>query len=112
MLDLRQNLLAFSLLIWIDSVLFRCPNTGFRVQVYLPEQASDDENLFAPVDCLVCKQVHLVDPARREVLGRDRASVRSHSPMMRARCSRAAECAHKLMRRRLATSDQFSALDF
>jgi hypothetical protein len=32
--------------------------------------------------------------------------------MMRARCSRAAECAHKLMRRRLATSDQFSALDF
>jgi hypothetical protein len=50
------------------TVLFHCPNTGFRVQAYLPEQASDDENSYVPVDCLVCKQVHLVNLGG-EVLG-------------------------------------------
>jgi hypothetical protein len=50
-------------------VLFRCTNTGFRVQAYLPEQTSDDENLYVPVDCLVCKQVHLINSATGEVLG-------------------------------------------
>ena len=51
------------------TVLFRCLNTGFRVQGYLPEQKSDDENLYVPVDCLMCKQVHLVNPATGKVLG-------------------------------------------
>jgi hypothetical protein len=51
------------------TVLFRCVNTGFRVQAYLPEQTSDNENLWVPVNCLACKQVHLIKSATGEVLG-------------------------------------------
>jgi len=50
--------------------LFICPNTGFRVQGYSPEETSDDEGYtYQAVTCLICTQVHLVDPATGRVLG-------------------------------------------
>jgi hypothetical protein len=44
-------------------------SSGFRVQAYLPEQTSDDENLYVPVDCHACKQTHLINPAIGNALG-------------------------------------------
>jgi hypothetical protein len=51
--------------------LYRCPNTGFQVQGYTPEQISDDDSSFETVTCLACQQVHLVRPASGKVLGED-----------------------------------------
>jgi hypothetical protein len=49
--------------------LFQCPNTGFRVQGYSPDQKSDDENEYVIVNCHVCNRVHLVDPSTGKVVG-------------------------------------------
>jgi len=48
--------------------LYRCPNTGFRVQGYSAEQTSSDQDIFEPVTCLICKAVHLVNLTSGEVL--------------------------------------------
>jgi len=51
--------------------LYRCPNSGFQVQGYTPEQTSDDDGSYEAVTCLACQQVHLVHPASGKVLGED-----------------------------------------
>ena len=51
--------------------IYRCPNTGFRIQGYVAEETSDDENSYEAVACLVCKQIHLVNPSTGKVLGED-----------------------------------------
>jgi len=48
---------------------YRCPNTGFHVQGYSPEQTSDDASTFEPITCLACAQVHWVSAATGKVLG-------------------------------------------
>jgi hypothetical protein len=53
----------------MPAFLSRCPNTGFRIQGYSPEQASDDENVYQPVTCIMCRQIHLVNPNTGKVLG-------------------------------------------
>ena len=50
--------------------LFICPNTGFRVQGFAPEQTSDDAGeRFEAIECILCKRVHVVNPATGEILG-------------------------------------------
>ena len=49
--------------------LYRCPNTGFRVQGYSAEQISDDADTYEAITCLVCQQVHLVNPTTGKVAG-------------------------------------------
>ena len=49
--------------------VFRCPATGFNVQGYVPGETSDDENAYEAVECLMCKRVHLVNPATGKVVG-------------------------------------------
>ena len=50
--------------------LFRCPNTGQRVQGWTAEEVSPDEaDTYETVTCIACRQVHLVNPATGEVLG-------------------------------------------
>ena len=51
--------------------LYRCPNTGFQVQGYSPEQTSDDDVSYEAVTCLMCKRLHLVNPTTGKVLGED-----------------------------------------
>jgi hypothetical protein len=52
------------------TVLYHCPNTGFRVQGYTADETVPrDRNAYEPVTCLACKQVHLVNPKTGEVLG-------------------------------------------
>jgi len=51
--------------------LYRCPTTGFRVQGYSAEQTSDDDATYEAVTCIVCQQIHLVNPNNGRVLGGD-----------------------------------------
>jgi hypothetical protein len=52
--------------------LYRCPNTGYRVQGFVAEEdRSDDPEDYQTVTCLACKQVHLVNPTTGQVLGED-----------------------------------------
>ena len=51
--------------------LFRCPNTGYRVQGFVAEDASGHTEDYQTVTCLACQQVHLVSPTTGKVLGED-----------------------------------------
>jgi hypothetical protein len=49
--------------------LYRCPNTGSRVQGFVAEEIPNDT--YEPVTCVACRQVHFVNPATGKVLGED-----------------------------------------
>jgi hypothetical protein len=50
------------------AMLYRCPNTGFRVQGYtVDETIVRDHDAYEPVSCLACKLVHLVNPKSGKV---------------------------------------------
>jgi hypothetical protein len=55
----------------MTAFLYRCPNTGFRVQGLTAEDVAEDTNTFEAVNCLVCRQIHLVNPATGKVAGED-----------------------------------------
>jgi hypothetical protein len=42
--------------------LYRCPKTGFNIQGWTADEPSDMK-AYVSVDCPVCKQIHLVNPA-------------------------------------------------
>lgn len=54
----------------MPTFLYRCPNTGFRVQGYTPEQTSDD-GAYEVVTCAACSRVHLVNPMTGKVMGEE-----------------------------------------
>jgi hypothetical protein len=49
--------------------LYRCPNTGHRVQGFAAEEVSEDLEEYETVTCIACQQVHLVNPTTGKVLG-------------------------------------------
>ncbi len=49
--------------------MYRCPNTGYRVQGFSAEDISEDQKTYESVTCPVCRQLHLVNPATGRVLG-------------------------------------------
>jgi hypothetical protein len=52
--------------------LYRCPNTGYRVQGFTAEEVSDEgAETFVTVTCIICNQLHLVNPATGKVAGID-----------------------------------------
>lgn len=51
--------------------IYRCPNTGLRIQALTAEEIIDDEDTYETVTCLMCRQVHLVNPFTGKVLGED-----------------------------------------
>jgi hypothetical protein len=52
--------------------LFRCPNTDLHVQGWLADDGSDEPgDTYGTVNCLACRQVHLVNPSTGRVLGSD-----------------------------------------
>jgi hypothetical protein len=54
----------------MTTVLYECPNTGFRVQGYtVDETIASELDVYAPVTCLACKLRHLVNLKSGEVLG-------------------------------------------
>ena len=50
--------------------LYRCPTVGRHVQAWIADDSSD-EDTYATVSCLACRQVHLVNPSTGKVLGAD-----------------------------------------
>jgi len=48
--------------------LYRCPNTGYRVQGFAAEDASADPKSYQAITCLACQQTHLVNPTTGKVL--------------------------------------------
>jgi hypothetical protein len=54
----------------MPSIMFRCPNTGYRVQGWIAEDASDaDENTYESLTCAACQQMHSINPKTGQVLG-------------------------------------------
>ena len=50
--------------------LFRCPNTGYRVQGFLAEE-TDDTEAYEGITCTACQRTLLVNPMTGKVLGQD-----------------------------------------
>jgi hypothetical protein len=49
--------------------LYRCPNTGLRVQGWSAKEVpANGANIYETVTCAACQQVHLVNPATGSVL--------------------------------------------
>ena len=44
------------------------PNMGFRIQASAAEEITEDEDTYQPVTCVMCQQVHLVNPFTGKVL--------------------------------------------
>jgi hypothetical protein len=62
------HLLPFALSRGMAAMLYRGPNTGFRVQGYtVDETIARDHDAYEPVTCLACKLVHLVNPKSGKV---------------------------------------------
>ena len=51
--------------------IYRCLNTGLRVQGFSADDVVVDAHTYEPVICTACKQTHLVNPATGVVLGSD-----------------------------------------
>ena len=49
--------------------IYRCPNTGLRIQALGAEEITEDEDTFEPMTCIMCRQVHLVNSFTGKVLG-------------------------------------------
>jgi hypothetical protein len=53
-------------------IMFRCPNTGFRVQgLFADDVLAGDGEAYEATTCIACKQVHLVNPVTGKVLSVD-----------------------------------------
>jgi len=54
--------------------VFRCPDTGFNVQLWLDDPSPDDEGkkTYVSVDCSACNRLHLVNRANGKLLGEER----------------------------------------
>jgi hypothetical protein len=50
--------------------LYRCPNTGKTVQGFSAGDVSDDDT-YEPVTCIICMQIHHVNPFTGKVLGEE-----------------------------------------
>lgn len=53
------------------SFVYRCPNTGLRVQGFVADDDPADDDAYLPVTCTACTRVHLVNPRTGKVLGED-----------------------------------------
>lgn len=49
--------------------LYRCPNTGDTVQSFVAEEV--DPDVYQQITCIICQQVHFVNPTTGKVLGED-----------------------------------------
>jgi hypothetical protein len=49
--------------------IYRCPTTGYRVEGFSAEDASEDRHTYEPVTCPVCHQIHHVNPTTGATLG-------------------------------------------
>ena len=55
--------------------VYRCPNTRVRIQALAAEAITDDAYTYQPVACVMCKQVHLVNPFTGKLLGEQQKDI-------------------------------------
>jgi hypothetical protein len=49
--------------------VYRCPHTKLRVQAFVANEITEDTKTYEPVTCILCRQVHHVNPFTGKVLG-------------------------------------------
>ncbi len=68
--DFSQSWWSENRLYWLmASFVYRCPNTGLRVNGFVADDPTDDA--FESMTCTACTRVHLVNPRTGKVLGED-----------------------------------------
>ena len=50
--------------------LYRCPNTGFTVQGFTADDATNDDT-YEPITCTACTRIHLINAKTGKILGGD-----------------------------------------
>ncbi len=57
----------------MGAFIYRCPDTGLKVQGWLAEDPSsaDDDGTYETVLCAVCGRGHMVNPKTGKVVGDD-----------------------------------------
>jgi hypothetical protein len=55
----------------VAAILYRCPNTGFRVQGWFEDRSEKGDETYETVACTACGQLHLVSPVTGKTLGTD-----------------------------------------
>ena len=55
--------------------VYRCPNTRVRIQALAAEAITDDADAYQLVACVMCKQVHLVNPFTGKLLGEQQKDI-------------------------------------
>ena len=55
----------------MGAFIYRCPNTGLPIQALAAEEITEGEDTYEAVTCIMCRQVHLVNPHTGMVLGED-----------------------------------------
>jgi hypothetical protein len=53
----------------MGAFLFRCPNTGMKVQAWSAHDISAGDDRYEATTCTACRQIHLVNPATGKVMG-------------------------------------------
>jgi hypothetical protein len=53
----------------VPPFLYRCPNTGEKVQAWASDDPEKGNLTYVQVTCLACAQAHLVNPKSGKVLG-------------------------------------------
>ena len=51
--------------------IFRCPHTKLRVQGFVTNEITENTNTYEPLTCIMCRQLHHVNPFTGKVLGED-----------------------------------------
>jgi hypothetical protein len=51
--------------------LYRCPTTGHTVQGFAADNAAANDSIYEAITCVLCRRVHLVNPATGRVAGAD-----------------------------------------
>ena len=52
------------------NVIIRCPRTGYKVQVWVPEDAlTDRRDVYEAVTCPACTRLHFVNKITGKLLG-------------------------------------------
>jgi hypothetical protein len=54
----------------MSGFIYQCPNTRLRIQAFRADDVTEDaDDVYVPVTCVMCRQVHHVNPFTGNVLG-------------------------------------------
>jgi hypothetical protein len=53
----------------MSGVIYQCPNMRLRIRALMADDVTEDADLYVPVTCVRCRQVHHVNPLTGNVVG-------------------------------------------